>query len=76
MANQSLPPDRIKPHPDRLSESAPDYGKICERHEAAIRAGDPLYEDPGTGLWVMTAATLWAKACCDNGCRHCPHIER
>ncbi|MGK0484087.1 MAG: hypothetical protein ACJAQ3_004076 [Planctomycetota bacterium] len=72
----SLPEDRLVPHPDRLGPSARDFGEICRRHEAAIEAGQAMYEDPSTGLWVMTAGTLWDRPCCDNLCRHCPHLER
>lgn len=76
MGNDPLPEELLEPHPDRLPRDAPGYAEICERHLEAVRAGRPLYEDPATGLWVMTAASLWAKACCDNGCRHCPHVAR
>ncbi|MEM9379182.1 MAG: DUF5522 domain-containing protein [Planctomycetota bacterium] len=73
---KALPADLVRPHPARLAPDAPRYEEICEHHEAAILAGEPLYLDPTTGLWVMTAATLWERACCDNGCRHCPHLSR
>ncbi|MEM8711754.1 MAG: DUF5522 domain-containing protein [Planctomycetota bacterium] len=71
-----LPAQLLTPHPDRLDPSARDYAEICERHEAAVRAGLPMYEDPSTGLWVMTASSLWQRACCENICRHCPHVAR
>ncbi|WP_419190899.1 DUF5522 domain-containing protein [Saltatorellus ferox] len=71
-----LPDDLRLPHPDRLSPGARGYDEVCQRHEAAMAAGLPLYEDPSTGLWVMTAATLWGRPCCNNRCRHCPHLER
>lgn len=71
-----LPGDRAEPHPDHLAPDHPCYTEIMERHRAAIATGRPLYEDPTTGLWVMTAATLWERACCENGCRHCPHVPR
>jgi hypothetical protein len=33
-----------------------------------------MYEDPGTGLWVMTEASLRARGtCCGSRCRHCPY---
>jgi hypothetical protein len=42
-----------------------------------MAAGDPMYEDPLTGLWVMTETSLRARGwCCGNGCRHCPYDER
>jgi hypothetical protein len=59
-----LPPD----HPRRE--------EILAAHDAALAAGDPGYLDPGTGLFVQTAATLSARgACCEQGCRHCPYVE-
>lgn len=73
---RTLPAELVRPHPDRLDPGSPGYDDICERHAAAIAAGEPLYLDPWTGLWVMTAATLWERTCCDNGCRHCPHVSR
>lgn len=43
-------------------------------HDAAVAAGQPMYEDPATGLWVMTEASLRARGwCCGNRCRHCPY---
>ncbi|MEM1447931.1 MAG: DUF5522 domain-containing protein [Planctomycetota bacterium] len=74
--SRALPADLVRPHPSRLDPASAHYEEICECHEAAILAGEPLYLDPFTGLWVMTAATLWERECCDNGCRHCPHPTR
>jgi hypothetical protein len=72
-----LPPDRRAPHPQRLSPRHPRYREILERHEAALADGDAGYSDPETGLFVMTAATLWVRgSCCDSGCRHCPYLAR
>jgi len=71
-----LPANLVDPHPARLASDHPFRGAIIEAHRAAIAGGEPLYLDPESGLWVMTAATLWERACCDNGCRHCPHLER
>ncbi len=71
-----LPDDLVVPHPDRVSPDAAGFAEICERHAAAIAAGQAMYEDPSTGLWVMTAAALWARRCCENLCRHCPHLAR
>lgn len=43
-------------------------------HDAAVRAGEPGYLDPDTGLFVLTAEHLAEKGhCCDEGCRHCPY---
>jgi hypothetical protein len=45
-------------------------------HDAAVARGDALYEDPDTGLFVMTEAYLRERGtCCDSGCRHCPYRE-
>jgi hypothetical protein len=72
-----LPPDRRVPHPDRLPPDAPAYATIVARHQAALDAGEPGYLDPVSGLYVMTAATHWARgSCCDSGCRHCPYVAR
>ncbi|MDG1490313.1 MAG: DUF5522 domain-containing protein [Planctomycetota bacterium] len=71
-----LPASLVDPHPGRLDTRHPYHGAIIEAHRAAVASGEPLYLDPQSGLWVMTAATLWDRACCDNGCRHCPHLER
>ena len=30
-----------------------------------------------SGLFVQTARTLWNRGdCCEQGCRHCPFVER
>lgn len=72
-----LPADRRRPHPARLDPAASGYGEIMAAHDAAVAAGEPLYRDPVSGLWVMTAEELWRRGyCCDQGCRHCPWIER
>jgi hypothetical protein len=72
-----LPADRRDPHPDRLAPGAPGYAAIVARHRAALDAGEAGYLDPHTGLYVMTAATHWARGtCCQSGCRHCPYLER
>ena len=71
-----LPDHLVDPHAERLSPSSRDYEEICSRHRAAIEAGQAMYEDPSTGLWVMTAGTLWGRPCCNNLCRHCPHVGR
>lgn len=71
-----LPESLLAPHPERLDPDHPGRDEILRRHAEAVAEGRPLYEDPNTGLWVMTAATLWGRTCCDNGCRHCPHVAR
>lgn len=63
------------PHPSRLDPSRPDFAAIVAAHEAAVRAGESAYRDPGTGLWVLTVATHLARGeCCASGCRHCPYV--
>lgn len=71
-----LPAFLVDPHPGRLAPDHPFRGAILEAHQAAIARGERFYLDPETGLWVMTAACLWERACCENGCRHCPHVDR
>jgi hypothetical protein len=52
-----------------------DRGEIVAAHEQAVRAGEPGYTDPASGLFVFTAAFLAARGtCCDSGCRHCPYV--
>lgn len=48
--------------------------EIERRHAAAERRGEAGYEDPETGLFVLTARYLLARGhCCGRGCRHCPY---
>jgi len=73
----SLPEHLRSPAPARLPEAAPGYRAICAAHEAAMARGETGYRDPFTGLFVMTAAYLWARGdCCESGCRHCPWLDR
>lgn len=73
----SLPADRLRPHPERLDPATPGYEEAMAAHEEAMRRGRPRYHDPITGLWVMTARTLWERGfCCELSCRHCPYVER
>jgi hypothetical protein len=68
-------PALLVPHPDRLDLAAPGAVAVVEAHEAAVDAGVDGYADPATGLFVMTARTLWDRgSCCDSGCRHCPWV--
>ena len=63
-----------RPDPSRCDPSRPDYDEIIAAHERAVRAGEPTYLDPATGLMVLTVATLLARGtCCESGCRHCPY---
>jgi hypothetical protein len=73
----SLPPELLRPHPDRLEPSHPLYAEILAVHAAAVAAAADHYRDPATGYEVMTALALWERGyCCDLGCRHCPYLER
>ena len=70
-----LRPDAMtRPHPDRFPPDRPDYDACLSAHGSAIAAGQPGYLDPATGLFVMTAAHLAGRPCCEQGCRHCPWI--
>lgn len=72
-----LPADRIDPHPARLVPGSPGYDEIVARHRAAVAAGELGYLDPRTGLFAQSALALWRRGeCCDQGCRHCPYLER
>ncbi len=72
-----LAPERLVPAPDRLDPARADYVPIIDAHHDAVVAGEAGYFDPGTGLFVQTAATLWDRgSCCQQGCRHCPYVDR
>jgi len=63
-----------EPSAARLPLDHPRRTEILERHDAALAEGAPGYDDPETGLFVLTAASLAARGtCCDSGCRHCPY---
>jgi len=63
------------PHPDRFSPEDPSYDDCMAAHRAATESGYQGYMDPFTGLFVMTAANLAGRPCCENRCRHCPWLE-
>ena len=73
-----LAPDQLVPRPDRLDpHRRPDYVAVMDAHHQALLAGDAGYLDPASGLFVQTARTLWDRgACCEQGCRHCPFVDR
>ena len=72
-----LPEELIRPHPERLDPATPYYEEILAAHEEAVRRGRTRYRDPLSGLYVMTANTLWDRGfCCENRCRHCPYLPR
>lgn len=76
-ASRPLPPWRLVPHADRLDPRAPGYVAIIEAHHRALLAGQAGYLDPDSGLFVQTARTLADRGhCCEQGCRHCPFVER
>lgn len=65
------------PDDDQETAGAPSGGlapHVEAAHLAAVRAGEPGYLDPDTGLFVLTAISLAARGrCCGEGCRHCPY---
>ncbi len=64
------------PHPERLAPDNPLRHEILAAHETAMERGEAGYSDPGTGLFVLTAAFLADRgACCESGCRHCPYLQ-
>jgi hypothetical protein len=77
-ATAPMPPPRLTPHPDRLDrQRGQDYVAIMDAHHGALLAGDEGYFDPASGLFVQTARTLWDRgSCCQQGCRHCPYLDR
>ena len=65
-----------QPHEERLPLDHLLRGAILVAHQRAIDAGQPGYSDPGTGLFVLTAAYLATRGtCCVSGCRHCPYLS-
>ena len=72
-----LDPARLVPHPQRLDPARADYVEVLEAHHRALMAGEPGYLDPASGLFALTARTLWDRGgCCNSGCRHCPFVAR
>lgn len=73
-----LPPERLVPHHERLDPCrAQEYVAAIDAHHRALVEGESGYLDPVSGLFVQTARTLWSRgACCDQGCRHCPFVQR
>ena len=75
MSVEDARPEPMRPHPSRLAEDHPNFAQVMAAHDAAVRAGEQMYPDPKTGLWVLTAATHLARgSCCNSGCRHCPYV--
>lgn len=69
----SMDPARLVPHPERLDPGRADYVTVMDAHHRAVLAGEAGYVDPASGLFALTARTLWDRgSCCGSGCRHCP----
>jgi hypothetical protein len=48
-----------------------------DAHHRALLAGEAGYFDPISSLFVLTARALSDRgACCGQGCRHCPYVDR
>ncbi len=77
--NKELPLDDrplTRPARQRLAEDHPGRAEILEAHARAVEAGQSMYADPETGLYVLTARYLAERGtCCDRGCRHCPYVR-
>ena len=69
---EQLRPDWRSPAPHQFAREDQRYEAAMAAHDAAAQAGEAGYLDPTTGLFVMTAASLAARPCCGNLCRHCP----
>ena len=71
-------PVRLVPHPDRFGPGdGPGFVAAMEAHHEAMMRSQAGYFDPATGLFVQTARTLWDRgSCCEQGCRHCPYVDR
>jgi hypothetical protein len=73
----ALAPVVLTPHPDRLDICRSDYVEVMDAHHQALLNGEAGYLDPTSGLFVLTARTLWDRGrCCEQGCRHCPFVAR
>ena len=67
--------DPLLPHPSRLNPDDPRFAVIMTEHARAVAAGEQMYVDPDTGLYVLTAQYhLDRGRCCQSGCRHCPYV--
>ena len=65
-----------RPARRRLAADAPGREQILAAHARAVERGDSMYEDPVTGLFVLTARFLADRGtCCGRGCRHCPYVR-
>lgn len=76
MADPLAPRPLTEPHPSRFPLDAPGRDLALDAHRAALEAGEAGYLDPGSGLFVLTAAFLADRgSCCGRGCRHCPYAD-
>lgn len=67
--------DPLTPHPDRFPPDHPRYDEVLSMHRRAVAAGQDMYRDPDSGLYVLTAQYhLNRGRCCQSGCRHCPYV--
>lgn len=58
---------------NKLSENEKN---IYFAHKTACLKGENTYTDPVTGYMVFTEEFLRKRrACCGNGCRHCPYSQ-
>lgn len=74
MSEPLAPRPLTEPAPSRLAPDHPRRGEILRAHAHALEAGESMYADPDTGLFVLTAGFLAARGyCCGRGCRHCPY---
>jgi Family of unknown function (DUF5522) len=65
-----------QPALQRLPGRAPKREEILAAHADALARNLSGYQDPETGLFVLTAWFLAERGyCCEQGCRHCPYIE-
>lgn len=73
--DSSWPRPWDQPSAARLPLDYPGRDAILVAHADALADGDDGYADPTTGLFVFTSRALAERACCEQGCRHCPYIE-
>lgn len=58
---------------EQVPDHVPPTPAWEEPHMVAVNLGEKFYEDPETGLMVMTEHAHRSRGkCCGSGCRHCP----
>jgi hypothetical protein len=76
VVDKPAPRALTEPHPSRLALDHPRRTEILAAHAAALSTGEAGYQDPATGLFVLTAGFLAHRGtCCGRGCRHCPYVD-